>query len=496
MPGFFDQITNLTPEQNQGLLGLATQLLQASGPSRTPISFGQALGAGLQGFQSSMDQAQQRKMQQQAFGLDQQLKNLQLQGAMGEQQDRQTAREQQLAAQRVAREYNNSLASPTAAAQGVLGSNMAPTIDNAERLAAAPRLGQQPALDEYSRRIGLADALRAQGLFAQADAQEVAALKFKPEFDQKPQFATGPDGKPFAYVLDKGGNQKRLDGVLPRDEMKLADVGGKLVPYNPYQLTPNQSFTKTLSPDAAASNAVARDRLAFDKSQAGKPVYNADAGGFVLPPSPMFPAGRVIPLMGSGKKMTEDQGKATGWLVQAQNAFENLKSVGLDEKGAPTSAARPGILDSIGNIPGLDGIANSFRSADRQKFIQAASSLSEALLRAATGAGYNREEGLQKIREITPIFGEDPSVTQQKIAAIPLYIESLRVRAGPGADKASEVLAGRSNLDAASAAGGAAQKPRSKIIKLDGGGSAMATLGGDGNYYVQRNGKNYRVEEN
>lgn len=38
-------------------------------------------------------------------------------------------------------------------------------------------------------------------------------------------------------------------------------------------------------------------------------------------------------------------------------------------------------------------------------------------------------------------------------------------------------------------------KPKSRIVPLDGGGSATATLGEDGNYYVKRGGKTYRVEE-
>lgn len=38
-------------------------------------------------------------------------------------------------------------------------------------------------------------------------------------------------------------------------------------------------------------------------------------------------------------------------------------------------------------------------------------------------------------------------------------------------------------------------KPKSRIVQLDGGGSASAELGADGNYYVRRNGKLYRVED-
>lgn len=40
-----------------------------------------------------------------------------------------------------------------------------------------------------------------------------------------------------------------------------------------------------------------------------------------------------------------------------------------------------------------------------------------------------------------------------------------------------------------------ASMPKSKAFKLDGGGSVMGTLGPDGNYYVTRNGKRFKVEE-
>jgi len=147
---------------------------------------------------------------------------------------------------------------------------------------------------------------------------------------------------------------------------------------------------------------------------------------------------------GAGVKLTEDQGKATGWLVQAENAFKNMQAAGFDEKGNPLAAAKPGMADAITNIPLVGGaLGNTLRTADRQKFVQGASSLSEALLRAATGAGVNKDEAKQKIEELTPQWGEDAETTKQKMAAIPLYIESLKVRAGPGAPKAQEISAAR-----------------------------------------------------
>jgi hypothetical protein len=139
--------------------------------------------------------------------------------------------------------------------------------------------------------------------------------------------------------------------------------------------------------------------------------------------------------------MTEDQGKATGWLVQAENAFKNMTAAVDPAQGGKASAATPGLGDAVAAVPGLGGAGNWLRSDNRQKFVQGSSSLSEALLRAATGAGVNKDEAKQKVQELTPQWGDSEAVIAQKTAAIPLYIESLKVRAGPGARKAEGITA-------------------------------------------------------
>jgi hypothetical protein len=60
----------MTNPQSAGLLGMASGLLQASGPSRLPVSMGQAMGAGLQGMQQGSINAlntQRQMMQMQAL---------------------------------------------------------------------------------------------------------------------------------------------------------------------------------------------------------------------------------------------------------------------------------------------------------------------------------------------------------------------------------------------------------------------------------------------
>lgn len=138
-------------------------------------------------------------------------------------------------------------------------------------------------------------------------------------------------------------------------------------------------------------------------------------------------------------KLTEDQGKATGWLSQATNAYGNMMAA-LE---TTPSAARPGFNDALAAVPSFgigEALGNAMRGTDRQKYLQGVSSLSEALLRAATGAGVNKDEAAQKVRELTPQFGDSAEVIQQKMDAIPVYIESLKVRAGPGAKQVPGIM--------------------------------------------------------
>jgi hypothetical protein len=187
---------------------------------------------------------------------------------------------------------------------------------------------------------------------------------------------------------------------------------------------------------AQANLGLKRQELAQGKVPSG---YRIASDGVSLEAIPGGPADLKA---GGIPKLTEDQGKATGWLVQATNSFENMKAAIAGDPGA----ARPGVADAIASVPGLSAVGNHLRSPNRQKFNQASSSLSEALLRAATGAGVNKDEAVQKVQELTPVFGDSQDVIDQKMRAIPLYINSLKVRAGPGAPSAEKIVKG--NRDA------------------------------------------------
>lgn len=262
------------------------------------------------------------------------------------------------------------------------------------------------------------------------------------------------------FLIQKGletmDASKRLEAMMPKTEYK--DTGKQLVPVDVNPLT-NQGQVPTIGKvttpgeDLSAvtqrrgQDITVRGQNLTDSRERqlaqGQVTYQQDQdGNFVALPTRAAP-GQLIkgsmvaapgaglqPMQGKGN-MTEDQGKATGWLIQANNAWGNMQRV----MGANPSAANPGVGDAINKIPLVGGIGNYVKGGDRQQFSQAASSLSEALLRAATGAGINNQEAEQKIREITPQFGDSDAVIAQKMKSIPLYLQSLQMRAGPGARK-------------------------------------------------------------
>jgi hypothetical protein len=153
-------------------------------------------------------------------------------------------------------------------------------------------------------------------------------------------------------------------------------------------------------------------KLDFDAAVKGLPLPSKNAGTTVGTAS-------------------EDERKAAGWLAQADNAYRNMLSAMYTKEGKRTGAEEVGFFEALPFVGG----GGATRGPERQKFVQAGASLSEALLRAATGAGQNENEAKQKIEELTPTFFDEPDTIKQKLAAIPMYLQSLQSRAGRAAPK-------------------------------------------------------------
>ena len=288
----------------------------------------------------------------------------------------------------------------------------------------------------------------------------LAAIGQRPAFDPIAAKRAGFDDKTIEFLANAGtlgmpevARTIEADDGKGGKETRQVDrfgrqVGGGLPGYiAPVQVNQGNQVTFT-RPTAGLSLPVGMSSYERDASARGwagvnlqrdsqnKPIWDATNQGFVDPKTRTFtpatgPDGKALP--GKAVAATEDERKAAGWLAQADNAWKNMLKVAFDANGNLQGAAKPGLNDALAAVPSFgagEAAANFMRSKERQQFMQGASSLSEALLRAATGAGVNQDEARQKIREVTPVFGDDADTIKQKMDAVPMYLDSLKSRAG------------------------------------------------------------------
>jgi hypothetical protein len=162
----------------------------------------------------------------------------------------------------------------------------------------------------------------------------------------------------------------------------------------------------------------------------GAPIFRSSRQGMLFTydqngqPTPY--SGPLLPKI-SAAQPTEDERKAAGWFAQADNARRNMANTLARDSTASAPTFKESALSKV-PVWGEE-FANSARPENRQMFVQAASSMAEALLRAATGAGINESEARQKANELVPILGDKPGVIQQKLESYDVYMASLRTRA-------------------------------------------------------------------
>lgn len=166
-------------------------------------------------------------------------------------------------------------------------------------------------------------------------------------------------------------------------------------------------------------------------TQSGAPIFRNSKQGYLFTydesGQPTAYAGPVLPKATSAQP-SEDERKAAGWFAQADNARRNMTSAMTADPSASMPTFRE---EATRRIPLIgEAWANSLRPANRQMFLQAASSMSEALLRAATGAGINEYEAKQKVSELVPVLNDKPETIKQKLEAYDIYMAALKARAG------------------------------------------------------------------
>jgi hypothetical protein len=251
------------------------------------------------------------------------------------------------------------------------------------------------------------------------------------------------------FNYDPGYLQEREQGKL--EVLQRAKAAADLQRGMQTERLQNQQILKQIAAGAAGGGGVGTGTASqVGADDKGNPVFRGKSGQlFKYGPDgqPLAHTGSILPKPSGAT--TDDERKASMWLGSAEKGWADLQKVVKED---PDASQIPLWEKVVGGVPrvGPDA-ANALRGHHRQRFIQSSKVLSEAMLRAATGAGYNYLEAKDSVEMLTPIYGEAPETTKQKLEGIPLFLKNLRARAGRAALPA---YPGSGNTPGADAGGG------------------------------------------
>jgi hypothetical protein len=305
MPGLLDFFTGgADANQTQGLLAAAAQMLQQSGPSRTPTSIGQIVGGGLNAYQGGLQNAQAFDMQRAAAGQQSQLRDLQIQEGQSDLAQRQAMldMQQRIRARSIAaaqgqqpQPLSPQEIDPSAAQQPMAsampGGPMSPKIGGPDwlqayqasqpsALAAAPAVAAPPAAtmsapsaapgnltaQVAARLTSQAQIHAEEGDFDGANKLYEQATKFLPEVNK---IEVGmSNGKPVNVITFKDGTQQ-VSQFAPKPDIHFADDGQHTaIPVDGYTgASIGPGITRQATPDAVLQSRQSAARLAFDRSE-------------------------------------------------------------------------------------------------------------------------------------------------------------------------------------------------------------------------------------
>lgn len=324
--GLLDMFSGNDP-QNQGLLAAAAQMLQASGPSLMPHSFGQVLGAGYQGYQQGMQGVQDRqlgalKMKALQSDLDQKQALLDMQNRIRQRSLAEISGQPPTAQAAVP---GMPVAPPDPAASQPMasampGGSMSPktggpdwlqsyqasapamptptaTPDSAPSQATSPAQAQPTSLTQsvMARLTRQAQIHAEEGDMDGANKLYEQATKFMPEVNKIEVGQDPTTGKPINVITYKDGRQE-VSQFAPKPDIHFADDGQHTaIPINGYTgQAMGSGVARQATPGEILQNRQTAARLAFDKKQASGPDYDPAQvetlaglvnGGKVAPPT-------------------------------------------------------------------------------------------------------------------------------------------------------------------------------------------------------------------
>jgi len=373
---------------SQSNLGMATALLQAGAPSRTPgggaLAIAQGLQAGQDLYKKTLNQGLQEKMAAMQVG--------------------ELMRKQQEA--EAVRKFLPSLIQPGAVEQNWSG--------------APEQIGQYFQTGAIPTQQG-PSTINRDALQRLALVSPETYAKYKPEYKEV-------DGK-LVEISPLTG----ISTVAGTGKLSYQDLGNVVVALDSSGKEVGR-FAKGAAPSGPVS-------LQSVETENGVMTFNPKTGAY----TPVVAGGQ--PLMGKGAgKLTESEGAAVTYgmrMNQADSILKPLENAGLKDAGK----IRAGISGTLGATPligdalsrGTDNIFNTLPTVlgglneDQQKTAQARVNFITAVLRKESGASISPTEFATAEKNYFPAPGDSEKIVKQKQDARDMAIKGMKIQAGKGA---------------------------------------------------------------
>lgn len=209
------------------------------------------------------------------------------------------------------------------------------------------------------------------------------------------------------------------------------------------QQTGGGPISKTMTPDGAAADRRARERMDFDRQQSGPggqgkaPAgYRWAADGKGLEPIPGGPAVKA-------DNATEGERKAATLLQRLEGSQKQLTAA----LQTNPNAAKPGLVSSGLRAVGQEMAANTITNTQRQQVENAQLDILDAALTLGTGAAYTREQLEGYRRSYFPQVGDDPPTVKDKADRLNNVISAAKIAAGRAGKQAASANTGGASGD-------------------------------------------------
>lgn len=232
---------------NDALMAAAAQMLQSSGPSRTPTSLGQIIGGGMSTYMGAAQAAKQRELEEQQAKQMAELRAMQMQEMEGALSDRAMKR---TAAQKMM-DYQTEFAKRGAATQPGTIPNAPPSAMPAEQVAVpVPAKAKSP----YQSAMEYAEFLQSKGEIDQAMQIAEDAQKLRPKVKSFEKVRV--DGKVLFAPLFEDGTAGQPLPMEAAEKLMQIDRGGSTDLADSYTGQVVSSLKNSVSPNAQLSASV------------------------------------------------------------------------------------------------------------------------------------------------------------------------------------------------------------------------------------------------